>query len=119
MPTTVDRLKTHLGVSGSRPVDEDAMADAVDAANDIVAALRADLPAPDPAADPPTSWADLVWPARADEAATLQAARLYGRRGSVQGVAAFADAGVSLLARIDPDVRLLLELGENQKSVVA
>jgi hypothetical protein len=100
-------------------VDEDAMGDAVTAANDLVAALRADLPAPDPDADPPTMWEDITWPARADEAATLQAARLYGRRGSVQGVAAFADAGVSLLARMDPDVRVLLELGEYQRSAFA
>jgi len=47
------------------------------------------------------------------------AARLYGRRGSVQGIAAFADVGVSLLPRIDPDVRALLQLGEYQTSVVA
>lgn len=108
MATTVERLVTHLGISGARPVDAAAMSDAVNAANDIVASLRLDLPAP-PA----------PWPARADEAATLQAARLYGRRGSVQGVAAFQDAGVSLLARLDPDVRLLLELGENQPSAFA
>jgi hypothetical protein len=112
MPTTVDRLKTHLGLSGARQVDEDAMQDAVDAANDLVAALRTDL---DPI-DPHPSQDPVVWPPRVDEAATLQAARLYGRRGSVQGVAAFADAGVSLLARLDPDVRVLLQLGENQDS---
>ena len=95
------------------------MTDAVEAANDLVAALRADLPAPDPDAVPPTTWDDVTWPPRADKAATLEAARLYGRRGSVQGVAAFADAGVSLLARLDPDVRVLLELGEFQKSAFA
>lgn len=119
MPTTVDRLTTHLGLTPGRPVDVAAMGDAVEAANDLVTALRADLPAPDPHAQPPTTWADIVWPARADEAATLEAARLYGRRGSVQGVAAFADAGVSLLARLDPDVRVLLELGEFQPSSFA
>lgn len=119
MPTSVDRLTTHLGLTPGRPVDTAAMSDAVDAANDIVATLRSDLPHPDGAAEPPTTWVDVVWPARADEAATLEAARLYGRRGSVQGVAAFADAGVSLLARLDPDVRALLELGEFQKSAIA
>jgi hypothetical protein len=112
MPTTVDRLQVHLGLTGSRPVDVAAMEAAVDAANGIVAALRADLPSlgSDPAP---------VWPDHVDQAATIQAARLYGRRGSVQGVAAFADAGVSLLARLDPDVRVMLQLGEYQQSAFA
>lgn len=119
MPTTVDRLTTHLGLTPPRPVDTAALQAAVDAANDVVAALRVDLPAPDPDAAPPTTWDDITWPARVDQAAVLEAARLYGRRGSVQGVAAFADAGVSLLARLDPDVRVLLELGEFQRSAFA
>lgn len=112
MPTTVDRLKTHLGYTGARPVDDEAMTDAVDAANDMVAALRADLPPLD--SDPP-----IVWPPRADEAATLQAAWLYGRRGSVAGVAAFQDVGVSSLGPLDPGVAPLLELGRYQKSAFA
>lgn len=111
MPTTVERVKTHLGIATARPVDDDALAFAVEAANDLVAALRPDL-------DPLDGLAP-AWPVRADEAATLHAARLYGRRGSVQGIAAFQDVGVSLLPRIDPDVRLLLELGEYQGSVTA
>ena len=59
------------------------------------------------------------WDPRAEQAALLQSARLYGRRGSVQGVAAFADIGVTLMPRLDPDLRSLLELGEYQPSVVA
>lgn len=112
MPTTVERLRTHLGLSGARPVDDDALTFAVESANDWVAAIRPDL-APLDSDSPP------VWPSRCDEAATLQAARLYGRRGSVQGVAAFADAGVTLLGRLDPDVRVLLELGEYQNAAIA
>jgi hypothetical protein len=114
MPTSVDRVKTFLGLTPARPVDDQAIADAVDAANDLVATLRPDLPPRDP--DDPEA---ATWPDRADEAATIQAARLYGRRGSVQGVAAFQDVGVSLLPRIDPDVRLLLEIGEYQTSTTA
>lgn len=60
-----------------------------------------------------------VWAPRADQAALVEAARLYGRRGSVQGIAAFADVGVSMLPRLDPEVRSLLELGEYQRNVVA
>ena len=117
MPTTVDRVRTHLGLTPARPVDDDALTAAVAAANAWVAAVRTDLPplAELPDADEPGDY----WPAHVDYACTVQAARLYGRRGSVQGVAAIADAGVSLLARLDPDVRSLLELGEFQPSVIA
>lgn len=107
MPTTVALVQQHLGLSPARPVDDDALAAAVAAANDMVAAYRPGLTATG------------TWPARADFAATLQAARLYGRRGSVQGVAAFQDVGVSMLPRLDPDLRSLLELGEYQRSVVS
>jgi hypothetical protein len=37
----------------------------------------------------------------------------------VQGVAAFADMGVSLLPTLDPEVRSLWELGAFQPSVIA
>jgi hypothetical protein len=109
MPTTVELVRVHLGLSPARPVDDLALDQAVAAANDAVYALRTDL-------DPP-NLTPAQWPARCDYAATLQAARLYGRRGSVQGVAAFQDVGVAMLGRLDPDVRSLLELGEFQKSV--
>ena len=107
MPATVASLRTYLGLDPASVTDEEAMGAAVAAANDLVSTLRSDLTALEP------------WPARADQAALVEAARLYGRRGSVQGVAAFADIGVSLLPRLDPEVRSLLELGEYQPSVVA
>jgi len=85
---------------------------ACDAANAMVAAYRSDLPPLD--SDPPPEWG-----ADVDYAATVQAGRLYGRRGSTQGIAAYQDVGVSLLPRLDPDVRALLKLGEYQDSVVS
>jgi hypothetical protein len=113
MPATVDALRTYLGLDPASTVDEAAMTAAVDAANDLVDQFRPDL----------TRDADgvalTVWPARVDQAAVIEGARLYGRRGSVQGIAAFADIGVSLIPRLDPEVRSLLELGEYQKSVTA
>ncbi len=112
MPTTLASVQLYLGFTSSRQVDVDALDLAVGAANDMVAAYRTDLPAldgPDP----------VEWPARADYAATVQAGRLYGRRGSTQGVAAFSDVGVTLLPRLDPDLRALLQLGEYQDSVIA
>ena len=114
MPATVASLKTYLGLDPASVQDEAAMGAAVDAANDLVAVLRPDL-----TVDPETGAGLPLWPARVDQAANVEAARLYGRRGSVQGVAAFADIGVSLLPRLDPEVRSLLQLGEYQDSVVA
>lgn len=113
MPSTVDKLKIYLGLDPASTVDEQAMQAAVEAANDIVATWRPDLTVDDDGI--PLD----AWPARAEQAAVVQAARLYGRRGSVQGIAAFADIGVSLLPRLDPEVRSLLELGEYQPPVIA
>ena len=114
MPTTVESVRTYLGLVPARPVDDDALSAAVGAANGMVAAYRIDLPA----LNPPDN-VGVSWPAQCDFAATMQAGRLYGRRGSVQGVAAFQDVGVSMLPRLDPDVRALLQLGEYQPSVVS
>ena len=81
MPATVEGVRTFLGLSPARPVDDDALAAAVAASNAAVVSWRVDLAALD------------VWPANAEQAATLYAARLYGRRASVQGVAAFQEVG--------------------------
>lgn len=113
MPATTATLRTYMGIDPSSTVDEAAMQMAVDAANDAVTMWRADLTTDDTGA--PLA----VWPARCEQAALVQAARLYGRRGSIQGIAAFADLGVSLLPRLDPEVRSLLELGEYQPPVIA
>jgi len=107
MPATTESVLAHLGLSQVRPADDLALSQAITAANDLVTVLRPDLTAVEP------------WAARADEAATLYAARLYGRRGSITGIAAFAEAGVALLPRTDPDVAQLLELGSYQRSVIA
>jgi hypothetical protein len=114
MPATVATLKTYLGIAPATTIDEEAMGAAVAAANDLVGVYRPDL-VTDPATGDPLA----SWPPRADQAAIVQAARLYGRRGSVQGVAAFADIGISLLPRLDPEFRSLLQLGEYQDSVIA
>lgn len=106
MPATVGTLQTHLGIAGARDVDVQAMQFAVDAANGVVAVFRPDV-------------ADLAaWPPEVESAALIQAARIYGRRGSVQGIAAFQDIGAVTLGRLDPDVRLLLGLGEYQESAI-
>jgi hypothetical protein len=110
MPATVEGVRTFLGLSPARPVDDAALASAVAAANDYVATMRPDL-CTDAGGAPLEDW-----PPRADQAATIYGARLYGRRSSVQGVAAFQEVGAVALPQ-DPDVRALLELGNYQKSV--
>jgi hypothetical protein len=114
VPATVETLKVYLGIDPASIIDVEAMGSAVAAANDQVRSWRPDL-TDDPATGDPLA----VWPPRADQAALVYSARLYGRRGSVQGIAAFQDVGVSMLPRLDPDVRALLELGEYQRNVVA
>ena len=106
-------LRAYLGIDPASVTDEGAMGAAVAAANDFVAMLRPDLTHDDQGAvlDP--------WPPRVEQAALVEAARLYGRRGSVQGIAAFADVGVSMLPRIDPEVRSLLQLGDYKQSSIA
>ena len=90
MAATVAEVRVYLGLDPATTVDEEALAAAVAAANDLVTTFRPDLTEADP------------WAPRAQQAAIVEAARLYGRRGSVQGVAAFADIGVSLLPRHRP-----------------
>lgn len=114
MPTSIGLVRTFLGIAGARPQDDDALEAAVDAANGLVSAFRKDLPAWDPAADP-----EVVWPPQVDFAATIQAADLYGRRGSLGGIAGFQEGGVQLIPQLDPNVRSLLQLGNFQDSVVA
>ena len=107
MAATPATVRIFMGLDPATLVDEEALTQAVAAANDLVATFRPDLTTTDP------------WAPRADMAANIEAARLYGRRGSIQGVAAFADLGVTLLPRLDPEVRSLLGLGEYQESIVS
>jgi amino acid adenylation domain-containing protein len=114
MPATAATLRIYMGIDPASNVDDAAMVAAVAAANDAVTMWR-----PDITLDPGDGSVLPTWPARVEQAALVEAARLYGRRGSVQGVAAFADIGVSMLPRLDPEVRSLLELGEYQPPVIA
>jgi hypothetical protein len=106
--TTVDMVKGYMGLSPADDLDDEALQQATDAANDMVAALRTDL-------------ADLTdWPARVTNAATMWAARLYRRRGSIEGLAGYSDMGGAVpISRLDPDIAAELELGTWQRSVVA
>jgi hypothetical protein len=111
---TLEGLKTYLGLDPASSQDDAAMSAAVAAANAKAIEWR-----PDVTLDPDTGAELDAWPASIDQGALTYAARLYGRRGSVAGVAAFADVGVAMLPRLDPDVRALWGLGEYQGNVVA
>jgi hypothetical protein len=50
----------------------------------------------------------------------MWAARLYRRRGSIEGLAGYSDMGGAVpITRLDPDIAAELELGTWQRSVVA
>lgn len=114
MPATVDALKIHLGLDPASTVDAAAMAQDVAAANAYVQGAR-----PDVTLDPDDGTPLSAWPPDIDMGAILLAAKVYGRRGSVSGVAGFADLGVAYIARFDPDVQWLLGLGDYQSPVIA
>ncbi|MFE3071774.1 hypothetical protein [Streptomyces sp. NPDC059247] len=65
-----------------------------------------DAPPPPPPPDPPPDWPDDI---RA--ALLMQAQRLFARRSSPTGVAAYTDTGPAYVARWDPDIERLLEIG--------
>lgn len=54
-------------------------------------------------------WGWPVVPAVVEQAAALQATRLFKRKDSPEGVTGSAEWGVIRLARVDPDVRALIE----------
>lgn len=58
------------------------------------------------------------WPADVVEGATMLAGRLWRRKESTAGVAAVNDFGPLYVQRNDPDVALLLGLGEHGKPSV-
>lgn len=105
-PTTRDKVKAHLGIADA--VDDAAIDDKVAAVNAMVTGWPvAQVANTDPA---PASWA--AFP-RIVEGATMLAARLFRRRNSPDGVVPAGDAAPAYIARTDPDVALLLQIGTN------
>lgn len=110
-PTTLDLVKAHLSIDDA--ADDAAITAAVDAVNDVVLELPiAQAANVDPA---PADWDD--WP-RVVHGATLLAARLFRRRLTPDGVAAFAETAPVYVRRNDPDVAQLLQLGAHAKPAV-
>lgn len=105
--TTIELVKAHLGLAPTDVADDQSLEQSVSASNAMVAALRRDLAS------------EVDWPAQVVHAATLWAARLYRRRGSVEGLAGYSDMGGVPIIRVDPDIQAELGLGQWQASVVA
>jgi hypothetical protein len=112
-PTSSELVKAHLKVTDD--IDDAAIDAAVDAVNDMVRELpiceRADT---DPA---PSDW---TGPGlrRITHGATLLAARVFRRRNTPDGIAAFGDGGTAYVQRNDPDVAQLLQIGNYTKPSV-
>ncbi len=106
-PTTVEAVKTHLAV----PDDDDDtfITSIVDAVNTRVRSW----PVINDAVDAADWDADEV--AHIVTGATMLASRLVRRRNSPDGVAAFGELGPIYVQRSDPDVALLLKLGQYKK----
>jgi hypothetical protein len=105
-PTTKDLVKAHLGITDD--VDDAAITAAVDAVNSMVTSWPvAQVANTDPA---PASWDAF---SRVVHGSTLLAARLFRRRNSPDGVTSLGDGSPAYIARTDPDVAQLLQIGTN------
>lgn len=103
-PTSDELVKAHLKIVDD--VDDATIGTVVAAVNQLVTELPIAAPFnTDPA---PADW---TGGERVQLGATMLAARLFERRNSPNGVAAFGDAGPAYVQRNDPDVALLLKLG--------
>lgn len=100
-PACVDAAAVKLTLGIADADDDDVLAPVVAAVDLVVRSL--------PVADKARGLE--AWPANVTHGATMLAARLYRRKGSPEGVAAFGADGPVYIQRNDPDVAMLLELG--------
>lgn len=95
MAITVDDVRDYLGAAVLNTVDEDALVDALAAAEALIAER--------------CYWdAELGDPVVIDQATTMQAARLYRRKFSVTGYEGFGDLGIARIPVLDPDIEQLV-----------
>lgn len=105
-PVNRDQVKAYAQIKDN--VDDARIDRIVDAVN----ALVRDLPIAQRAMDAPD------WPARITEGAVMLAGRLWRRKQSPDGVAAANDFGPVYVQRNDPDIALMLEIGDHAKPAV-
>lgn len=113
-PTSLDLVKVQLGIDDT---DDDTRLEAiVDAVNVVVRRLpvaegiTGDTVG-DPDADPPVM--PSPWPLDVRQGATMLAARLYRRKNSPMGVEQIGGDGAIYVRRNDPDIAMLLQLGDD------
>lgn len=58
------------------------------------------------------------WPWPLIQGGVLLATKIFSRRNSIEGVATFGVEGIAYVQRLDPDVALLLNLGQHRKPKV-
>ncbi|AWY04757.1 head-tail connector protein [Gordonia phage Emperor] len=93
-PTTEPQVREYLGLGEHA---NDGLGDVVGAVNALVARWR------------PTTTG--TWPADVTTGATMLAARVWRRRNSPAGVETFGELGPLYVQRNDPDIAMLLGLG--------
>lgn len=112
-PAELDVVKKYLGIPADDDQDDAELTDVIDAVNDLVRGLPVAQLAITPEGGDPVEW-----PYRIVRGATMLAARLFRRRDTVAGVYTFGDEGAVYVARNDPDVAILLDLGSYSKPAV-
>jgi hypothetical protein len=103
-PATLEGVRDFLRITDA--TDDDRITAVVAAVN---ARVRT-WPCCDDSADVETP-AEAEWTANVVEGATMLSGRLFRRRESPAGVAAFGEMGPVYVMRNDPDVAMLLSLG--------
>ena len=95
MAVTVDDVRDYLGAARLSDVDENALVDALGAAEQLIAER---------------CWWDTDEgdPYVIDQATVMQAARLYRRKFSITGYEGFGDVGIARIPVLDPDIEQLV-----------
>lgn len=108
-PADRAQVKAHLKIADN--ADDDALDDIVAAVNAVVRGLPV-VRRLDATAEP------FTWPANVTHGANMLAGRLFRRRNSPTGIEAFGANGPVYVNRNDPDVAMMLELGDHAKPSV-
>lgn len=107
--TSVLAIKGRLGIPAADVTEDVDLAGIVDAVDVVVRGLAVSDQARGLEA----------WPADIALGATMLGARLHRRRNTPDGVQAFGDQGAVYVQRNDPDVAMLLQLGDHARPGVA
>lgn len=102
-PTSETRVREYLGIEAGAG---DGLPEVVAAVNALILGWRT----------PPAEGA--VWPADVATGATMLAARVWRRRNSPAGVETFGELGPLYVQRNDPDIAMLLGLGNYLRPAV-